>query len=76
MANLVVGNKRLALAIHHGRALHTSHNPVYTVINLLQTDACLAAPTSQNGSLQTSRILVKLWTQHRDVAMSVLGPGL
>lgn len=52
MANLMVGHQGLALAVHHWCALHACHNPVYTVINLLQADTRLAAPASQDCSLR------------------------
>lgn len=51
MADLVVRDQALGLAIHQGLALHTRNNAVDRVVNLTQRDRCAVAATRENGCL-------------------------
>ena len=50
MADLVVGDKQLALAVGHGGALEAGDDAVDGVVDLLDTDAVLAAAPLNPGA--------------------------
>ncbi len=65
MADLVVGHQGLALAVHHGGALHAGHNSVHAVINLRQAHGGLAASACEDRSLQNPEDAVSILHLHR-----------
>lgn len=61
VADLVVGNQALALAVQHGSPLHTSHDAVHAVVDLLVRDGGLASPSRQNSGLTPKITKITLW---------------
>ena len=53
MANLVIGNQTLGLAVHHGRALHACHDAVHAVVHLLWVPTEVKHHMTQKGGGHT-----------------------
>lgn len=51
MADLVVRDQALGLAVHQGLALHARDDAVDRVVDLTQRDRCAVAATRENGRL-------------------------